>query len=329
MKVLLVSGSRADRGLLHPVYEGLKEKNRAVFIEINRSYYNDTPLGVTEKFNEAMFNVTSELTETEYNLVVVLGDRFEILAAVIASTLCRVPIAHISGGDVTVGSYDNQFRNAITKLSHIHFTAHEQAARNVYSMGETNVYVVGVPGVPECRDKEAVVPSGIKKMMVMHYPATIVEEKEFDEVLAAVDSMKGWVESFILPNPDVGSGYAGKKLANRARVYTGLPRQEFMNMLFHCDVLVGNSSAGLYEAPNLRTPTVNVGIRQMGRVSGPSVIHCPAERNAIVAAVEKALQVKDFTNPYYCGDATEKIVEALGMHEEEILSKEILKKGWG
>lgn len=331
MKVIVVSGSRADRGLLEPVYLALREYGEAKFYLIDDSSYNDTPLGIAEKFNEALFSVTCELTENEYDLMVVLGDRFEILAAVTAAVLSGVLVAHIAGGDISLGSYDNLFRNAITQMSNFHFVTNVDASYLLTKVrGMRNVYLVGSPGLDnlEVAD-ELSFNLGEKNMLVMHYPATLSDAKEFDEVVAAVDSMEEWTKFFILPNPDVGSHEMFVKLQGRENVFTGLNRKVFLRLLKECDVLVGNSSAGLYEAPSLGTPTVNVGMRQMGREAGPSVVHCVAEREAVIEAVGEALQVTNFTNPYYHGNAAEKIAEAIGMYEGAIMSKEILKKGWG
>ena len=250
------------------------------------------------------------------DLMMVLGDRYEIMQAAVIATIYGVPIAHLCGGDITEGSYDNQFRHAITKLSHIHFVTNEKSAEVVRSMGETDVHAVGSPGLDGITENllprhEITVEFADKNILVCHYPATLGDVSEFDEVLAAVDDVAAR-KIFILPNSDVGCDYAEQKLQGREYVYKGLPRQMFLSILKECDVVVGNTSAGLHEAPSLNTPTVNVGDRQKGRIAGASVIHTVAEKESIINAIDRALEgAFIYNNPYGDGNASARIAQIL------------------
>ena len=308
MKILIVSGSRADRGLLEPVQKALGCEMVSV------AQGGSTPYAITENLTYVTDLLTATIEEYNPDLMMVLGDRYEIMQAAIVATIYGIPIAHLCGGDITEGSYDNQFRHAITKLSHIHFTTNKESAARVRSMGETNVYVVGSPGLDGITDnlmsREELDLAG-KNILVCHYPATLGDVKEFDAVLAAVDEIDAR-KIFVLPNSDVGSDYAKEKLKGRQYVYEGVSRREFLSILKECDAMVGNSSAGLYEAPSLGTPTVNVGYRQKGRLAGASVIHCEAEKGAIIAAINKAMTgTFIYNNPYGDGHASEKIAKIL------------------
>ena len=308
MKILIVSGSRADRGLLEPVQKALGCEMVSVDQE------GSLPVEIAANLTSVIGKVGAQMWRHEPDLIMILGDRYEIMQTAIVATIYGIPIAHIAGGDITEGSYDNQFRHAITKLSHIHFTLSEDSAARVRSMGEENVHVVGSPGLDGIADNlksREELDLADRNILVCHYPATLGDVKEFDEVLAAVDEIDAR-KIFVLPNSDVGSDYAREKLKGRRYVYEGLSRRDFLSILKECDAMVGNSSAGLHEAPSLQTPTVNIGDRQKGRLSGASVIHCEAEKGAIVSAINKAMTgTFIYDNPYGDGNASKRIAEIL------------------
>lgn len=302
MRILIVSGSRADRGLLEPVKAELEKEHDIRWVDVSTedvmsssNAYDIVQLHLCEMYDNVFEELSYALSESKPELMIVLGDRYEILYSCLIATLYGVPIAHLCGGDVTEGSYDNYFRNAITQLSSIHFASNEESAERIRKMGRDNVYCVGSPGLDGITDDllyrdEMPFEFGEKNILVCHYPATLGKVEEFDEVLAAVDEIDA-EKFFILPNSDVGSDYARKKLKGRDNVFDSLPRQMFLSLLKECDVVVGNTSAGLYEAPSLGTATVNVGVRQQGRLAGASVIHCPAEKVAIVDAINSTLSI--------------------------------------
>ena len=315
MRILMVSGSRADRGLLEPVKVALTLDHNIEVIALRGN--GSTAHEIVDSLRGVfMVELMNALEMPRPDLMMILGDRYEIMQAAVVATIYGVPIAHLCGGDITEGSYDNQFRHAITKLSHIHFVTNEGSAEVVRSMGEADVHVVGSPGLDGITDNllrrnEIPIDFLDTNILVCHYPATLGNVGEFDEVLAAVDEIPGR-KIFILPNSDVGSDRALWKLKGREYVYKGLDRQMFLSLMKECDVVVGNTSAGLHEAPSMNTPTVNVGDRQKGRLAGASVIHARAERGEIVEAINCALTgTFVYNNPYGDGNASAKIAKIL------------------
>ena len=250
MRILIVSGSRADLGLLHCPEKALREDGHDVTLE---SIWN---LTYPHSFDHA-----SELFQAwEPNIILVLGDRWEILAAATAAHLQRIPIAHIGGGDVTEGSYDDAMRDCITRMATIHFATSFASAARLTARNCSNVHLVGNPGVDYImhekwqREREIAEPY----VLVSYQPETIDDTVCLEAVEAAINGRRAiWIS----PNPDRGS--------ERIQYGESYSHDRFLNLMYHCDEFIGNSSAMFYEAPFLKPGGVKcrvIGKRQKGRV---------------------------------------------------------------
>jgi GDP/UDP-N,N'-diacetylbacillosamine 2-epimerase (hydrolysing) len=278
------------------------------------------------------------LEQLRPDLLLVLGDRFEILAAVAAAAVAGIPVAHLHGGETTEGAYDEAIRHSITKMSHLHFVAAEEYRRRVLQMGEdpARVFLVGGLGVDAIRRVQLLERNeledalgfsfGARSLMVTFHPTTLAEAtpaEQMAELLAALDGRADTQILFTMPNAD----NHGRELfamveqfvaehAN-ARAFTSLGQQRYLSCLRYVDAVVGNSSSGLAEAPSFGKATVNIGERQQGRLRAESVIDCPAERGAIAEALERIyspefrIAASSARNPYGDGGASERIVDAL------------------
>lgn len=368
LDVLLVTGTRADWGLLRSPARlmgddgrfrlrmlatgtHLDETRGATAGEIEADGFTiahrvpilepgaDDAAAVTRALARAVDGIGAVLAASPPDLMLVLGDRYEILGAVCAAQMARVPVAHIAGGDVTEGAIDDALRHAITKMSHIHFVTNALAAARVRQTGEdpAHVHVVGSPGLDGLLEAARETPAALRArlglspdgplLLVTFHPATLETTPaldQFAELTAALDGLDpGVALLFTGSNADA----EGRRLTEAARGYAERrPNSAFRDSLGHdgyaaalaaATAVVGNSSSGLYEAPSFGIPTVNIGDRQAGRLRAASVIDCPAERAAIAGALARAL-VMDATsvdNPYGDGRAGERIVHVLAALE--------------
>jgi len=268
------------------------------------------------------------------DVLVLLGDRYEILAAAEAALIARIPIAHIAGGDTTEGAFDESIRHAVTKMAHLHFVTNQVAWQRVRQLGENpqNIYNVGSPGLDHIKRGRLLTREELaseldleflkRNLLITFHPATLDREQatdQFQTLLEALDSLGPELGLFFTkPNSDPG-GRALIQMVDQfvaghanARSYTSLGRF-YLSLMAVVDGVVGNSSSGLYEAPSLKKPTVNIGDRQKGRLQAASVINAPVEKLAIQRAIAEAF-VKDCTdvvNPYGDGDAARRIHEIL------------------
>ena len=372
--LMAVTGSRADWGLLtsplallrdDPTFklilvvtgQHLTPQSKASLTEIGADGFavnakidlcqrDTTVAGVAQGLAVAIAGFTDLFVRQRPDMLIVLGDRFEIFGAVQAALLTRIPVAHLCGGDVTEGAADEAMRHAITKMSHLHFVTNADAARRVRQMGEdpTHIYQVGSPGLDRVRK---IAPTSRrnffgaigfypreKNAIVTFHPATLSENSEHQcgELLAALHSFGpklGLIFTGI--NRDV----SGDNLQQMIDIFVAshdnaiavptLGTQGYISALTHADFVIGNSSSGLYEAPSFCIPTVNIGDRQKGRLRAKSVIDCAPERAAIEAAIETALAC-DCTgtiNPYGDGYSSERIVGILKQIENPAV---LLKK---
>jgi UDP-hydrolysing UDP-N-acetyl-D-glucosamine 2-epimerase len=269
------------------------------------------------------------------DIVVVHGDRFEILAAAQAALLARLPVAHIRGGELTEGALDDAMRHAITKMAHLHFTASEAYSARVVQLGEdpARVFTVGALGLegvfhtpPMSRDaleRSLGFPLGETTFLVTYHPATLGQiepAQAVDELIAALDRFDNATIIFTGVNADPGHDAIAKRIGDYVARRPGpthyvesLGQPRYLALMRASAVVVGNSSSGIVEAPALKVPTVNLGDRQKGRLRAPSVIDCAETRNAIQGAIAQALDLEfrarltETVSPYGAGDAAQKI----------------------
>lgn len=262
--------------------------------------------------------------EGEYDLLILLGDRYEILPVAIAAAMQKIPILHIHGGEATWNNYDEFIRHSITKMSLFHFTATEEYRKRVIQLGEdpSRVFYLGALGAENCQHIDVDnVPEEIKKLkekeyfVVLFHPETLTghELDEINEVLDAICAFNKYQFIFIGSNADTHSEIIRKRVRDfvnenaNCRYYENLHTDAYHYLVQNSICLIGNSSSGIIEAPSLGVSTVNIGNRQRGRVRGNSIIDTPCLEADIIAAVKKALVFNKrhevIVNPYYKPDA--------------------------
>jgi UDP-hydrolysing UDP-N-acetyl-D-glucosamine 2-epimerase len=283
------------------------------------------------------------------DIITVLGDRFDMFPAALAATPFLIPVAHMHGGEVTRGAFDDGLRHAMTKLSHIHLAAAEAYARRIRQLGEDprNVYVVGAPGLDDLltlqpvddgvlRDEFGIRPGAVNLLVVYHAETRAYTDTPRDvaELLGALGELEANIV-IVRPNADTANRTIQEALDGfcarhpRVRAPMNLPRRTFLSLMRASSALVGNSSSGIIEAPSFRLPVVNIGRRQEGRVQAANVINCEPARAAIRAAIDHALSpafadtLPGLENPYGDGKSGERIADILATKP---LTRELLYK---
>lgn len=366
-KICIVTSTRADWGLLSGVAKALKEAPTielqiiATNMHLNPAYgltvneiiddgfkvnekvemnaKSDSPVDTAMATAKCLAGISKALNRLKPDLLVILGDRYEMLAVATAATIMRVPIAHIAGGEISEGAIDDNIRHALTKLSSIHFTATDAYRNRVISMGEnpSMVFNTGALGVNnilnepilEKRELEEFVGIDITpgSLLVTLHPATLdpmpVEER-IEALLQALDGFTSSHVIFTYPNNDPKGEIIIEKIKEyvaknpgRAAVVPSLGRKRYISMLHFVSAVIGNSSSGIVEVPTMRIPTVDIGIRQQGRIAATSVIHCEPDVESIHQAISFALSPSgkrlalETENPYAKRDTVAKIADTL------------------
>ena len=331
---LIVTGAHLEPRFGMTV-EQIEADGFAIEARVPLGLASDTPADLAHAMARCLEGTSEALRRLRPDLMLVLGDRYEILAAAQAAMLYGVPLAHVAGGDVTEGAFDESIRHALTKLAHLHLTTTGEAAARVARMGEEpwRIHVVGSPGLDQLRrlkllEGEALeealgAPLGQRNLLVTWHPVTLEADRGlagFQALLDALDALpRETVKWITRPNADPGGSAVETALDRWAagrddvHVFASLGQLRYLSLMARVDAVVGNSSSGLYEAPSLGVPTVNVGDRQKGRLAAASVLHCPAEPDAIVAALGRAfgMDCTGVENPYGDGDSARRIVEVL------------------
>ena len=364
--VLVVTGSRADYGLLKRLMKlidsdpemklqiivtgsHLSSKHGLTYKEIEKDGFQigfkvdileniiDTQ-STARAMSKAQNEITKILSEIKPDLMVVLGDRYEILSAVISALLSRVPVAHIHGGEVTTGAIDDAIRNAITKMSHLHFTATEISKNRVIQMGEipANTFNFGGLGVDALQsfnflsqeevEKYLGKKFGAKNLLVTYHPETISKKSASEQIQILLDALslnKDINLVFTGVNTDPGSDEISRAINefvqsnSNAKYYPSLGQSLYLSTLLYCDGVVGNSSSGILEVPTLKKATINIGNRQLGREMAESVFNCELDSGSIAKSIDE-IYSKNFkvvlskaSNPYGRGGASLKIFEEI------------------
>lgn len=307
MRILAITTGRADATPLTPVIAALKKKHDVRIADWEGWYWDEPD------------------PQHEVDLAIVLGDRFEALSAALYMTVHRIPIAHIHGGEITRGSFDNQIRDAITKLSHIHFAATEKAAERIADLGEKNIHVVGAPGLDNLTDLPK---RHIKDRFVITYHPPTLSADPVKGVLSMMEALRHfpWCSHiYTSVNNDPGSDEVKKELTRYTkdeRMFNDITPREYHLECRRAAVVIGNSSSGVIECPTIGVPSVNIGLRQDGREMGPSVFCCGEDEGEIREAIQKALDYRGpFTNPYGGPGASKKIAAILETLDPKSLTK--------
>jgi GDP/UDP-N,N'-diacetylbacillosamine 2-epimerase (hydrolysing) len=362
-KICVITGTRAEYGLLRLLMQGVRDEAQCELQLIATGMHLSPEFGATYRAIEAdgfridrkvemllssdsavgmgksaglgVIGFAEAFEQLQPDLIVVLGDRFEILSAVTAALFAHIPVMHLHGGEVTEGAVDESMRHAISKMSHVHCVAAEEYRRRVIQLGEQpeSVHCVGGLGVDAIRqikllnrtELESALDFRLKSrnLLITFHPETLADgatESQMTELLAVLDEMNDTGLLFTLPNADAGGRELismlqdfGSKHAN-ARVYPSLGQLRYLSCMALCDGVVGNSSSGLLEAPTLKKGTVNIGDRQRGRLQAASIINCRPVRQEIRAAITQlytpAFQagLSDVGNPYGEGGATARVL---------------------
>jgi UDP-hydrolysing UDP-N-acetyl-D-glucosamine 2-epimerase len=300
---------------------------------------SDTPEAIATSMGVGVMRFASIYRRTSLDILMVLGDRFEMLSAVLAALPFALPIAHLHGGERTEGAIDEAIRHAMTKMSHLHFVATEEYARRVIQLGEEpwRVHVTGGPGLDQIARTSAMSREELgaiigceldpPPVIVTYHPETLDDRDVGSAVRALLDAL----DELALPNPIVfthPNADAGREVIvkamkeyvgahGNAHIVVSLGTRRYLSLMSHAAVMIGNSSSGIVEAASFELPAVNIGDRQAGRMRAANVVDVPMEREAIVRAVRKALDpsfrrdLHGLRNPYGDGHAAERIVDHL------------------
>lgn len=366
-KICVVTGSRAEYGLLYWLmkeiqqdpdlelqvlvtgmhlspefgltYKVIEADGFLINGKVEMLLSSDTPIGIAKSIGLGVIGFADAFAGFHPDILVVLGDRFEIFAAAQAAMIQRIPIAHLHGGELTLGAVDESIRHAITKMAHFHFTAAEPYRKRVVQMGEVpeRVFNYGAPGLEGLKKMTLLDRVSFEKVIDFHlgrlsflityHPATLVmesAEKSLEELVAALDHFPEAKLIFTEANADAAGRIINRRISEyvrkhpmRAKVFTSMGQLLYLSAIHHVDVVVGNSSSGIIEVPAMKKPTVNIGERQSGRLKAGSVIDCEEKAEVIVSAIQKALSaefkgaLENMLPPYGTGDASLRIKEYL------------------
>lgn len=375
-KVCIVTGTRAEWGLLSPVADALhrrddvrlqivatnthlSEKFGHTIDEIISAGFNvdacvemvddtdiDSNFASVKAMSRCQAGVADAFLRLDPDMVVILGDRFEMLAVASAATLFRIPIVHLHGGETTEGAIDNAIRNAITALASLHLTSTEAYRQRIIAMGENPRLVIntGAIGVANAMNVTPMTRGELQEslsyylpagtLLVTYHPATLDSlpvTEQCTNLLRALDRFPDNRLLITYPNNDPGNEEIIRRIRDyehrnpdRARVVPSLGRHRYLSALRYVAAVVGNSSSGIIEVPSAGIPTVDIGPRQRGRIAADSVIHCRCDADDIARAIAIALRTghrDDIVNPYYQPDTLSKIVDAIATTPFESFTK--------
>lgn len=335
---LVVTGSHLDNSFGN-TQEEIIEDGFPDYIKIPIPMDNDSKEGMAISAGVAMSRFAGLFTNYKPDIIVVLGDRFEIFAAASAAHFIGIPVAHISGGDITEGAVDDAVRHCLTKISSLHFTGCEQSAMRVIQMGEQpdRVFNVGEPGVENCLNMELMSRKELSESIkfkdvlkdysvVTFHPVTMEDNtavSQVYELIAAMDRQNGMSYVITMANADAGGRAIndiwikeGKKRSNWL-VVTSLGVLRYLSAVKYAKLVIGNSSSGIFEAPAMGTPTINIGDRQKGRMMAESVICCAPHKIEIIKAIKIALtnefqeKAKHINSPFGDGTTSSQIVNII------------------
>ena len=308
----------------------------AIAASIETLLSSDTDIGMAKSIGLGVLSLADQLGRMRPDILLLIADRYEILAPASVALALRIPIAHIEGGEVSEGAIDDAVRNALTKMSHVHFTSTEKARARVISMGEEpwRVHRAGAPSLDHLRRSKLLTRNELEvelkldlskpSMIVAYHPVTIAQDTTYEaSALFAALSERSEQILFCYPNADAGSRslieQTRRFLDARAngRKFVNLSAVVYWSLLASVEIMVGNSSSGIMETASLALPTVNVGLRQHGRERARNVLDAKADKQSILGKIEKARcsrfksSLEGMTNPYGDGHASERIVEIL------------------
>ncbi|RKI37727.1 UDP-N-acetylglucosamine 2-epimerase (hydrolyzing) [bacterium D16-51] len=360
--IAIVTATRAEYGLLKPVItklikrdnievrvvvtgahlvsefgytvQEIRKDNIPIDKEIEILLSSDTPVAVSKSMGLAIISFAEYFHEKRPDAVMVLGDRYEMLAICCAAMNERIPIMHLHGGETTEGLIDEAVRHAITKMSYLHFTSTESYRRRVIQLGEVpeHVFNVGALGVENALSESLLSKADLEESLGIvlgrfaigtYHPVTLednTEKKQVDDLLQAIDNFQDITFLFTKANADSNGRIINEILRKYEEKHSNfylvdsLGMKRYLSALKYAEFVIGNSSSGLIETPSFHVPTINIGDRQKGRISGDTVINCTPKAEEIVEAIKIAVspkfkdKIKDAKNPYGDGNTSEKVV---------------------
>ena len=367
MKICVATGTRAEYGLLKPLMAAIKNEPNwqlqilatgahlspefgLTFQEILKDGFiidkkvemllsSDNSKSIVKSMGLGMIGFADALQDLNPDLLIILGDRYEMLSLASSALIFNIPIAHIHGGEITEGAYDDAIRHSITKMSHLHFASTDDYKNRILQLGENpnfvyNVGAIGLDSVKNlpllCKEKlqqELGIQFKKYNYQVTFHPTTLDKdspENQFQILLSAIDKQEESFFIFTKANADTGGRIINKmiddyvnKNPEKAKAFVSLGNLKFLSLVKECDAIIGNSSSGILEVPSLHSATINIGDRQKGRIQAESIINTKVDEKEILHAFEIAKSetfkkiVQDNENPYGSGNTTEKIMEVL------------------
>ncbi len=378
-RICVITGTRAEYGLLKPLimkmiddkeidlklvvtgmhmstefgltYKLIEEDGIVIDEKIEILLSSDSHVATSKAMGLAIISFSEYINRTKPDMVIVLGDRYEILAASISAMVANVPIAHIHGGEITEGAQDDVFRHCITKLSYLHFTSTESYRKRVMQLGEEphRVFNVGAIGIENIKVLKLLSQEEIEKSinfvlnkkfaLVTFHPVTLEQglaEIQITELLGALEEFDDMKFIITKANSDNEGRKINRKIdefiSKNPEKYIGfvsMGQLKYLSAMKYCSMVIGNSSSGIIEAPSFNIPTINIGDRQKGRLQAKTVINCDPIKSDIIKAIKRGLskefkdKISKIENPYGDGDTSNKILYEI----KKALSKEIeLKK---
>ncbi|MEL7656829.1 MAG: UDP-N-acetylglucosamine 2-epimerase [Bacillota bacterium] len=364
-KICIVTATRAEYGLLRPLMYRLQESGGirmqllVTGTHIEKAYgetvqeiiqddfspdfcipiiADDSPLGILKTMGNAVQNVGGALEKLKPDLLLLLGDRYETLAIASAAVVLGIPVAHLYGGEVTYGAYDEMFRHAITKMSHLHFTATEVYRERVIQMGESpyRVFNVGALGVENVLNMRLLSKEDLEQqigfsmdgtLLATFHSVTMETASQAEQFRALLNALKDQTEFRVLftrPNADTYCNELNLMLNNfaanypqRVKIIDSLGTRRYLSAMRYSACVIGNSSSGIIEAPSMRVGTINIGNRQKGRICAESIIHCRAETGEIADALNKVNStdyqemLQQIKNPYEFNGTSAEIIKQI------------------
>jgi UDP-hydrolysing UDP-N-acetyl-D-glucosamine 2-epimerase len=332
-------------------FKKIEEDGFCINEKIDMLLSGDSPSSIAKSAGLGIICFADALTRLTPDIVVLLGDRFEIFAAATASCIMKIPIAHIHGGEITLGAIDEVFRHSITKMATYHFPSTFEHGRRIRQLGENpkNIFCCGAPGIDNIKRLKLYSKQALEKELrcsllqpyavVTFHPATlesISEKVQVANLLQALSSIKDLFFLFTMPNADSGgrtiardlNDFVNKNTGN-CKMFISLGQLRYLSLLKYASVMIGNSSSGIIEAPSFELPVVNIGSRQMGRNAAPNVIQCSCKTRDIIQAIRTALStgfrkgLEGLKNPYGNGNASIRIKNIL---KKVSIAPSVLKK---
>lgn len=360
-KVCVITSTRAEYGLLRPlIFDIKKNSNLELQILVTGTHLDkkygytlaeilndeikpnacieiiedDTKTGILSTMANATKKIGEELQKLKPDIVVLLGDRYETFAIASACVILNIPIAHISGGDITYGAYDDMFRHSITKMSNLHFTSCEEYRKRVIQLGENpeTVFNVGSLSFENIKNLNLLSLEQINEdlgidikntILATFHPVTMensTQKEQLQELLDALVEQKKYTVLFTKANADTDSSELNEMLDNyhirfpkKIKVVDSLGVLRYLSVMKHCACVIGNSSSGIIETPSFKVATINIGNRQKGRIQAQSILNCESKKTDILKAIEKFsepefLQILKTTKNHYEGENTVKII---------------------